>query len=121
MALSTTPLWRLLVQLRQRWERGDAGSGGEDFLVPETASSGVLQAMGYQGFADDVMLDFGVGAAQQGAVVFDDTLDMLDMDNMPWYAPPSAHYFVGFHSRRTKLILSQATRTNTILIFTEAI
>jgi hypothetical protein len=91
MPLSSTPLWQLLAELRQRCEdqldqRELGNIGGELSLMRETGASEELAVALNQGLADDVILDFGVIAPQHGPIMYDDALDMLDMDNMPWYA-----------------------------------
>ena len=91
MPLSSTPLWQLLVELRQRGEnqldQTECGSiGGQLSLIREAGASEELAVALNQGLADDVMLDFGIIAPQHGPIMYDDALDMLDMDNMPWYA-----------------------------------
>jgi hypothetical protein len=68
-------LWQILVQLRQRW---DKENGKEE----SNMSLGNVD----QSLADDYMLDFGMTAPQHSQIMFDDTLDLLDIDNIPWYA-----------------------------------
>jgi hypothetical protein len=109
MPLSSTPLWQLLVQLRQRgenqWDQRERGNiSGESSLMRETGASEELPVALNQVLADDMMLDFGVIAPQHGPMMYDDALDMLDMDNMPWYAPLPNSPFSGFCYKRTELI-----------------
>lgn len=88
MELSRSPLWQLLVQLRLRWEGGDVG-GGDGNAGTGDRDRDVLGGNGRLFGVDDVMLDFDVGnggvGLQQGQILFDDSLGMLDMDDMPWY------------------------------------
>lgn len=84
--LTTTPMWKLLVQLRQQLQG--------DWPISSTSNSSLtsLQPGGFESngasnlaFPDDPMLGFNQAVPSGNQFMFDDSLSYQDLQDLPWY------------------------------------
>jgi hypothetical protein len=93
MPVSSTPMWQLLVQLRQHMQDGSSQTPP---AVNYSAVHSNYQAENGRNvpFADDLMLDFG----NQGgldALMYNDQLILQDGQDLPWYVSTRSSYLKG--------------------------
>lgn len=83
--LSSTPMWQLLVQLRQRFQPQYGQE--KDITEAKVSVDTTRQPMESSEmiYADDLMLDFGL-APQQDTNLYDDELIFQEVQDFPWYA-----------------------------------
>lgn len=85
--VSSTPMWQLLLQLRQQAQtQWDQAQTEQSSVSPEAHQIGAINSLPQSSglaFTDDLMLDFGIGI-QPDPVMYDDALNMQDLENLPW-------------------------------------
>lgn len=80
--VSGTPMWKLLVQLRQQMqEQPGASPSSQRSLSVATRPPQQAAAMA---FTDDLMLDFGVSAPGTESMMYEDQFMLQDMQDLPW-------------------------------------
>jgi hypothetical protein len=80
--VSSTTMWKLLVQLRQQMQE-QPGSSPSSQRSQSVATRPPQQAVA-MAFTDDLMLDFGVSAAGTEPMMYEDQFMLQDMQDLPW-------------------------------------
>lgn len=80
--ISSTPMWKLLVLLRQQIEASSPQP--DSSVLNASAGQPALSNPGEMMFADDLMLDFEVGGLGNGDVGYENQFMLQDMQDLPW-------------------------------------
>lgn len=80
--VSSTPMWKLLVLLRQQIEASSPQSGVSDHNL-NVGQQSLPNPAGMM-FADDLMHDFDVNGLGSGDVGYEDQFMLQDMQDLPW-------------------------------------